>query len=375
MIEIIEATSKKQMNAFATFPIKLYRKCKYYVPSFVSDEKNILDPKKNLSKGISDCKVFLAYKDGKLAGRIAGIINHKSNELHDEKCVRFSRIDFIEDFEVAKALINAVIKYGLENGCEKIHGPWGFDDTDREGMLTEGFDQLSNYATAYSYPYYSKFMSEMGFEKESEWIEFQFDISSVDPRYKGISEMLKGQGYRDLADTMSVKQIVKEYGDRFFDCYNKAYSQLDNFIPLTGEMKTAVLNQFASIINKKFFSVIVNTEDEVVAFGVGLPHIGNSIRRGRGRMLLAAIPILYNINRPKAVELALIGVDPKYRNYGLHAMVIDHFVKNLTKTKIKDIWMDPVLTTNSKMLQTWKGFEKTVRQRRQTYIKKLEIIE
>ena len=375
MIEIIEATTKKQMLAFATFPIKLYRKCKYYVPSFVSDEATILDPKKNLSKGTSDCKAFLAYKDGKLVGRVCGIINHKSNELNKVKNIRLSRIDFIEDFEVAKALVSAVMKYGLENGCTMIHGPWGFDDTDREGMLTEGYDQLSNYATAYSYPYYARYMNELGFEKESEWIEFSFDISHVDPRFESIANKIREDGYRELTETMSVKQIVKEYGDSFFDCYNKAYSQLDNFIPLTGDMKQAVLDQFATIINRKYFSVIVNKENQVVAFGVGLPHIGNSIRRAKGRMLFAAIPIVWNIMRPKAIELALIGVDPQYRNHGVHALVIDRFVKNFKKGKITDIWMDPVLTTNSKMLQTWKGFEKSIRQRRQTFKKEIGIIE
>lgn len=367
MIEIVEAKTKKQMKAFATFPVKLYRKCKYYVPSIVEDEMVIQDGSKNLAKGTSDCKCFLAYKDKKLVGRICGIICHDSNKKFNEKNIRFNRIDFIDDIEVAKALLKAVMDYGRENGLEVIHGPWGFNDTDREGMLTEGYDKISNYATNYSYPYYVKIMEDLGFEKESEWVEFQFDINHTDPRFHEVAEQLRLQGYRDLAETMPVKKIVKEYGEKFFACYNKSYASLDNFIPIEGESIKATLKQFATILNRNYFSVIVDRTDNVVAFGVGLPYIGKVLRKARGRILLAAIPLLLTIKNPKAVELALIGVDPIYRNYGIHALVVDRFIKSFKKHKITEILMDPVLTTNSKMLQTWKGMEKTIRQRRQTF--------
>ena len=367
-IVIVEAKTKKQMHAFATFPIKLYKHCKYYVPTLVEDERVILDAEKNYTKGNSDARCFLAYKDGKLVGRICGIINNDSNKIKNEKAIRFSRIDFIEDPEVARALLNAVIEWGLEKGLTKIHGPWGFNDLDREGMLTYGFDRLSNYATNYSFPYYVKFFEEFGFQKESEWIEFEFDIEHTDPRFHPVAEQLRAQGYRDLTETMTVKQIVKQYGDRFFACYNKAYAALDNFIPVEGKAKDTILAQFTTLINRKFFSVIVDKMDQVVAFGVGLAHIGKAVRLGRGRLIWSALPILYSSKRPRAIELALIGVDPLYRNYGIHAMVVDRFIQNFKKYKIKNIWMDPVLTTNSKMLQTWKGMEKEIRQKRQTWV-------
>ena len=369
MIEIVEAKTKKQMKAFATFPVKLYRRCKYYVPSIVEDEMVIQDGEKNLAKGTSECKCFLAYKNKVLAGRICGIICHDSNNKFGEKNIRFNRIDFIDDIEVARALIQAVEQYGRENGLNKIHGPWGFNDTDREGMLTSGFDKISNYATNYSFPYYVQIMEDLGFKKESEWVEFQFDINHTDPRFHEVALQLKEQGYRDLAETMPVKKIVKEYGLKFFDCYNRSYAALDNFIPIEGESIKATLKQFATIINRNYFSVIVDKNDDVVAFGVGLPYIGRVLRRARGRMWAAAIPLILTIKRPRAVELALIGVDPVYRNYGIHALVVDRFINSFKKHKITEILMDPVLTTNSKMLQTWKGMEKTIRQTRQTFVK------
>ena len=141
MVTIVEAITKKQKKLFATFPISLYKDNKYYVPSLVGDEMTLDDPKKNLYKGSSEIKCFLAYKGNKLVGRVAAIINHESNKKHNEKCIRFSRIDFIDDMEVSKALIDAVISWGKERGLNTIHGPWGFNDADREGMLSFGYDE------------------------------------------------------------------------------------------------------------------------------------------------------------------------------------------------------------------------------------------
>jgi len=367
MIKVIEANNKKLMKVFATFPVRLYKGNKYFVPSIVEDEIVIQDGSKNLAKGSSDCKCFLAYKENKVVGRICAIINHDSNKKFNEKCLRFNRIDFIDDINVVKALFNEVIRYAKENNLEYIHGPWGFNDTDREGMLTEGFDEVSNYATNYSYPYYIHLMEELGFKKESEWIEYRFDVDNIDPRFFDTAKSLKEKGYRDLCDTMPLKRIIKEYGEKFFICYNNAYKDLDNFIPIEGEMIKSTLKQFATIINKNYFSVIINSNDDVVAFGVGLPYIGHALRRAKGRMLLAAIPLLLTIAHPRAVELALIGVDPAYRNMGLHSLIVTRFSKNLHKHHIKDVYMDPILTTNLKMLHTWKGTGKEIRAKRQTY--------
>lgn len=368
MITVVEAKTKKQMKAFATFPIKLYRHCKYYVPNFVSDEANLLDPEKNLSYGNCTAKCFLAYDGKKLVGRICGIISPSANEKNNEKVVRFSRPDFVENIEVLQALLRAVGDWGKSLGMEIISGPWGFNDTDREGLLTYGYNQLSNYATAYSYSYYAHFFDLLGFKKESEWIEYAFDYNNVDPRFEKLAKQIRETGeYRDLCETMSVKEVVTKYQDSFFDCYNKAYANLDNFVKIEGKVQQSVIQTFTTVMNIKYFSCIVNKENKVVAFGVGLPHLGNSIRWGKGRMLLSAIPLLFTIKFPKRIELALIGVDPAYTNYGLHALVVDRFVKNFKKNKIKDVWMDPVLTTNLKMQQTWKWSAKSIRQTRQTY--------
>lgn len=375
MVKIVEALTKRQMKLFATFPINLYKDNKYYVPSFISDDMNLKNGKKNLYKGDSEIRCFLAYKDNKLVGRIAGIICHESNRKHNEKCIRFSRIDFIDDKEVSEALINEIIKWGKERGLEYIHGPWGYNDTDREGMLTFGFDEFSSYATAYSYPYYVEHMERLGFEKESEWQEFRFDMSKPDVRFFQIAEILKKRGrFFNATSVMSTKKVIKKYGDSFFECYNRAYSSLDNFIPLLDTAKKATLKQFGTILNRKFFAIIVEKEtDKVVAFCIALPYIGDVLRKAKGKMLFAALPLLHVIRHPKKLELALLGVDPEYRNSGVHALVFNDFGQNYYSNNIEDVFMDPILTTNLKMMNTWKGMDKTLRAKRQTYRKAIHL--
>ena len=372
MIKVVECKNRSQMKKFAKFPIELYKDCKYYVPSFIQDEKNILNPKKNLNLGSSEVKCFLAYKDDVVVGRIAGIINHESNYNNQEKCIRFSRIDMIDDIEVTKALIEEVKKFGKEKGMEIIQGPWGFDDTDREGMLTFGYEEFSSYATAYSYPYYHEHMEKLGYEKESEWIENRLDIYKCDPRFFKVAEMLKNRGYRDVSTGVSPAKVVKKYANSFFDCYNKAYAELDNFVKIEGKQMKAVLNQFAVLLNERYFSLIVDKNDRVVAFGVGLPYIGDAIRHAKGDLFRAIPEILKAKKNPRKVELALIGVDPECRNSGVHALVVTKMITNAMEDKIEDAFFDPTLTTNLKMLNTWSGMALTLRCKRQTYRKRID---
>ena len=210
MIEIREVKTKKDLKLFATYPIKLYKNCPYYVPSLRADEMSTFNPKKNFSLKGNKIKGFLAFKDGELVGRIAGLIHYTDNALRNKKMVRFSRFECINDLEIFKALLGAVEKFGKENGMNIIHGPWGFNDTDREGMLTYGFNERSTYATNYYYPYFAENMEKLGFKGESFWLERRFEIpTSEDIRMKNLAEKLKVKlKVKDLAETLSIKQTV-----------------------------------------------------------------------------------------------------------------------------------------------------------------------
>lgn len=374
MIRVFEAKTKRQMRQFARFPIELYKGNPYYVPSFLSDDVNMKNPKRNFAAEGCDVKCFLAEKDGKTVGRIAGIIVHESNKKFNTKCVRFSRIDFIEDEEVASALLKAVEDFGRQNGMDTIHGPWGFNDTDREGMLTHGFDQLSTYATNYSYPYYAEILQKLGYKSESEWVEYRFNVPTLDPRYKKLADMVqKRHGFIDIAETLTLKQLVKRYGDKFFDCYNAAYKDIDGYVDIKGNSKKAVLKQFASVINDKYYSVIVDQKtDDVVAFGIAIPSIAKVLQKHRGSMLRSAIDLLKTIKKPEALELCIVGVHPDYRRSGANAMVINRIWTNVVKVGITDIVGNPMLTTNLDVLQQWKTVPHETVKMRKTFTKKID---
>ncbi len=372
MIHVVEAISAAQMKKFALFPIKLYKKNPYYVPSFTSDEKNIKNEKVNFAAKGCDVKCFLAYRDGKIVGRIAAIIVREANEKYGEKKVRFSRFDFIDDEEVAAALLNAVIGYGKECGMDTVHGPWGFNDTDREGMLTSGFDQISTFATNYNYEYYPEIMKKLGYEKESEWVEYRFEIKNYDERYSKIGEAVaKRSCFKEIAGTMPLKRLIRDYGDKFFDCYNAAYGNLDSYIEIKGDAKKSVLKTFASVINDKYLSFIIDEKtDKVAAFGVAIPALGYIINKHKGSALKSLIGIIKEIKKPHALELCLVGVAPEYRMSGINAMIIDRIWRNVLKYGITDIVSNPMLTTNVNILAQWKNIPHEIVKRRQTFIKK-----
>lgn len=378
MIKIVEVTTKKQWKIFAKFPINLYKDNPYYVPVFVNDDVNMANPKKNKSAKNCTVKAFLAYKDDVLAGRIAGIIVHDSNDIYNQKRVRFSRFDFINDIGVAKALLDAVANFGKEHGMEEIHGPWGFNDTDREGMLTEGFDRQGSYATIYNYPYYPEFMDELGFKGESFWVEEKFKLApDGDPllqRYVKLKEFVKKKfELRELTETLSVKQILKDYGDKFFDCYNSAYSKLDMFVEIKDEAKQEVLDTFGAMLNRKYLSVIANKNDEVVAFGVVLPAFGHILKKHNGKMNLPFIIELFKtINHPTTLELTLVAVRPDYAKLGVTAACLGKICEVILSEGVTDVVTDPTLETNEAVRAQWSTVPTEIIKRRRTYIKDID---
>lgn len=372
MIEIKEVLNKKDMRLFAEYPLKLYKDCPFYVPSLRSDEMNTFNPKKNFSLRNNDCKAFLCYKDGELVGRIAGLINKADNEITGKKFIRFSRFECIDDIEVFKALLGAVEKFGKENGMEIIHGPWGFNDTDREGMLTYGFDVRSTYATNYYYPYFCERMVELGFEDESKWVEKRFTIPDVPyARIDALASKLKEKHELvDVAETMSVKQILTKYGDKMFDTLNEAYGHLDGYVPVVGQARKNVLEQFATIVNTRYISFLVDKNDEVAAFGIVLPSICKPLIKHKGKLFPTGfISVLQSIKNPKELEMALIGVKKKYRNTGINSILIARISRNVIDDGIELIESNPMLEHNYAIQQQWKFAESEIIKKRQTYKK------
>ena len=377
MIEVKEIKSKKELKKFAAFPIKLYKNNPYYVPVFRDDDINLANPKKNSAAQGCEVKAFLAYKNGEIAGRIAAIIVNESNRRYNEHAVRFSRFDFIEDIEVAKALLNAAENFARERNMTKLHGPWGFNDTDREGMLISGFDKLSTYATNYNYEYYPKFMEELGYERDSLWLEHKLNVLQMEQkeadRYYKLGEYVKKKfKLTELCETMPLKQIIKNYGDKFFDCYNAAYGKLDMFVDITDDVKKVVLKQFATVINPRYLSVVVNEANDVVAFGVVLPAIGTALKKHGGKLNLGCILDLFKlIDKPKGLELTLIAVRPEYAKIGFTAVCFGDFVRKIREDQIDSVVSNPTLDSNTAVRAQWSHIPNEEIKRRQTYVKNI----
>ena len=346
------------------------------MPSIRSDELNTFNPKKNFNLRGNECKGFLCYKDGKLVGRIAGLINRKDNELTGKKYIRFSRLDCIDDDEVFNALIGSVEKFGKGYGMDTIHGPWGFNDTDREGMLTYGFDKRSTYATNYYYPYFAEHMNKMGFNDESKWIEKRFTIPKTPyERIVAISERLKKKlKVVEILDQMPIKKVVKKYGKEFFETMNDAYSELDGYVPIEGEAQKNVLKQFATIINPRYSSILIDENGKVAAFGIVLPSIADALIKSRGRLFPTGfIGVLKSIKRPKELEMALIGVKSEYKNTGINSIIISRIMKNVIDDDIEGIESNVMLEHNYNIQNQWKFADSEIIKRRQTYVKEIQV--
>ncbi len=374
MIEIKEVTTKKDLKLFAEYPVILYKDNPYYVPSLRGDELSTFNPKKNFSLSKNKIKGFLCYKDGELVGRIAGLINYKDNELTGKNFIRFSRFECIDDIDVFKALLGAVEKFGNENGMEIIHGPWGFNDTDREGMLTYGFEERSTYATNYYYPYFYQNMEKLGFEDESKWVERRFEIPKEPyERIVKLGERIKEKvGVKDVAETMSIRQIVTKYGDKLFDTLNEAYEHLDGYVPVEGKARKNVLDQFATIINTRYISILVDDKDEVAAFAIVLPSICDALIKHRGKLFPTGfIGVLKSIKNPKELEMGLIGIKKSYKNVGLNSVLISRVMKNIIEDGVEKIESNPMLEHNYNILQQWKFADSVIVKKRQTYKKEI----
>ena len=372
MINITEVRTASQRRAFARFPLKLYKDCPYYVPSVYADEKNITLPQKNPSLATCEIRCFLAEKDGKIVGRAAGIIQKKYNEIAGRKCIRFSRFDCIDDAEVAKALLDAVESFGRERGMDTIHGPWGFNDQDREGMLTYGFERRATYATNYNYPYYEKLVQDLGFTDESEWVEYAFKVpEKVDERIAHVASFIQRKlDLKEIAGTAPMRKLIPAYGPKALAMVNQAYAALDCYVPVEGKVVDAVLQQFATVINPRYFSLLTDKNDEVVAMAVMLPSICAPLQKSGGRMTpLTILRLLRAIAKPKELEMVLIAVRPDYQKKGLNSIMISRILQNIIDDKIEKVESNPELVTNTAVQEQWEVLERYIVKRRKCFTK------
>ena len=361
-IQIKVVESKQELKTFVRFANKLYKDNEYYVPAIVFDELSTFNKKKNGAFDFCEAELYLAYKEGKVVGRVAAIINHKANERWGVKQVRFGWIDFIDDIEVSTALIEAVSAFGKRHGMDQIVGPLGFTDFDPEGMLVEGFDRISTMALIYNHPYYPEHMKRLGFGKETGWLEYRITIPEVTPeRYIALANVVK-ERYNLKVLKLSRRQIIKQgYGQKFFELINQTYCNLYGFSLLSPKQIESYVDLYLSLIDTRMITFIENDKGELVGAAAAIPSLSVALQKCRGELLPFGWWHLLKsmfIKRPETLELLLIGVRPDYQNCGVNSLIILDLAERFREMGFKYAETNAMLESNDKIHAMWRPFEK-----------------
>ena len=374
-VTVKKVETKADLKTFVKFPLELYKGCPYYVPNLYLDEMSALDPAKNPMSKYSKSAKFLAYKDGKVAGRVAAIINEIANKDWNHQEVRFGWMDFIDDKEVSKALIEAVIDFGKQYGMTQISGPLGFTDFDNEGCVIEGFDNISSFMLKYNYPYYGEHFEALGMGKVNDWIEYRIFVPEKLPEKVVRAAGLVAERYQLHVRKITKKQVKKEnYGQKIFDLVNRTYNQLFDFTVLTPEVIDNYVDTFLGLLDLDFVTLIENKEGKLVGLAVTMPSLAHAVKKGNGYLFPFGwwhlVKSMY-IKHEEAIELMLIAVDPEYQNRGVHAMIFNDLIGNLIKGGFKYGESNAEMETNNKVQNIWNDYQKEFMRRRRVYSKEI----
>ena len=376
-ITIKKVTNKSELKKFIRLNYELYKNNPYSVPDLYDDMLNTFNKKKNAAFEFCDADYFLAYKDNELVGRVAAIINHKANSVWNKKEVRFGWIDFIDDQEVSGALIKAVEEWGKERGMEYIQGPLGFTDFDAEGMLVEGFDQLSTMATTYNYPYYPEHMERLGFGKDADWVEFKIYIPDAIPeKHQRISELIQRKYNLKVKKYTSAKKIARDYGQAIFELMNEAYSPLYGYSPLSQGQIDQYVKMYLPIVDLRMVTLITDADDKLIAVGISMPSLSEALQKAKGRMLpfgwYYLLKALFMKRRAKMLDLLLVAVKPEYQNKGVNALLFSDLIPIYQKLGFIFAESNPELEMNGKVQAQREYFKTEQHKRRRAFVKKID---
>ncbi len=372
---INKVTTKDDLRKFIHFGIDLYESNEYFVPPLVYDERDTLSRTKNPAFDHGDASYFLAYRDEEIVGRIAVIINFKANEIWNERNARFGCVDFIDDSEVVDALFGAAESWARSRGMEKIHGPLGFTDLDHEGMLVEGFDQMSTLSTIYNYPYYVDHMARMGYVKDQDWVEYLITIPKEMPeRFIRATEIVKKRSGLAVKHLQSKKDVIP-YARDIFKLINRAYKDLYGFVELSERQIDYYVDMYIPMLRLEFLTLVIRQEDnKLIGVGIGLPSIAKALQKARGRFVPTGWYHLYKALKGKGnnvLDLLLVAVDPEYQGKGVNALLFNEFIPAAIQLGFEYAESNPELELNSRVQSLWDDLEAKQTKRRRAFIKNL----
>ncbi len=373
ILKVVEG--KRDLTKFIHFPEKLYKNDKWWVPALISDEYNTLQASKNPAFDYCEAKLWLALDEkGNVVGRVAGIINHEANKCWNEQTARFGWIDFIEDQEVLDTMLAEVEKWAVDKGMVKLKGPLGFTDLDKEGLLVEGFEQLSPFTCIYNFPYYGPMLEKAGFTKDADWTQRIVTVPDEFPRMMKLADAIAERAGVHVAQIKNKKELRKEADYLFRKVYNETFAPLYEFAPVNDRQIDQYINSYITILDKDFISIIHDKDERIVAFAITVPSLSKAVQKAKGRLFPFGIfPILKALHRNDTLEALMIGIHPDYQSKGLQVLLFKQIHENVIRRgDIKTMIMNPQLEENIKVQMIFDEYNPQPYMRRRSYFKELK---
>lgn len=373
ILKVVEG--KRDLTKFIHFPEKLYKNDKWWVPALISDEYNTLQASKNPAFDYCEAKLWLALDEkGNVVGRVAGIINHEANKCWNEQTARFGWIDFIEDQEVLDTMLAEVEKWAVDKGMVKLKGPLGFTDLDKEGLLVEGFEQLSPFTCIYNFPYYGPMLEKAGFTKDADWTQRIVTVPDEFPRMMKLADAIAERAGVHVVQIKNKKELRKEADYLFRKVYNETFAPLYEFAPVNDRQIDQYINSYITILDKDFISIIHDKDERIVAFAITVPSLSKAVQKAKGRLFPFGIfPILKALHRNDTLEALMIGIHPDYQSKGLQVLLFKQIHENVIRRgDIKTMIMNPQLEENVKVQMIFDEYNPQPYMRRRSYIKELK---
>ncbi len=367
-ISIIEVKKNKDLMKFIKFPMVLYKNNKNYVPALIIDEVNTWDPKKNAALNHCEVKKYLAYKNAKIVGRIALIIN---NELNEKK-LRFGWFDFIDDQEVSEALIKTAISFAKEKKLKKIEGPMGFTNLDKAGMLIMGYDKLATIIGLYNYDYYPKHLEKMGLVKEKEWVEFEITFPEVLPeKVEKFSKLIAEKYKLKVIDFKNKKELLPLV-EPMFKLLDETYKPLSTYTPITDEQIKTYKEKYFGFFDKDYVVCVVDEHNDLISFAITMPSYSEALQKAKGKLFPFGWYYLWKAGkRNSRANFYLIGIHPDYQRRGVTSIIFKKIWENFTEKGIKFLETNPELEENKNIQLLWQDYNPVNHKKRITYSKEI----
>ena len=373
-IDIKKVSTQMDYQTFVEFPFVLYKDNPFWVPPLVKDEIETLDPKLNPVYQNATASLFLAYKNGEVVGRVAAIINWIEVKEIKKNKVRFGWFDFVDDINVSKTLLEAVISFGKNLKMEIIEGPVGFSNLDKAGMLIEGFKEPNTIITLYNFPYYSKHLEKLGFNVAAKWVEYEIkidDFESSPERVKRFSKLIMDKYELTLLNFKKRKDIIP-YVDQMFELLDKTYNQLQTYVPIQDYQIENYKKRFLKFVNPDYIKCIIDKEGKLICFSITMPSFTEALKKINGKItILNTYYLLKAMRKNNRASFYLIGVHPDYQNKGITAIIFNEMQKLFNKKQIISVETNPELEENTAIQKLWKNYEHRLHKRRATYNKSI----